>query len=87
MVESPRRADLRLTISAYSPYRELAGELAEKFAEYAGLSGERKAGIVETVLRAVDERGDRGQIEIELAADGGDVTVTASPASGQQRST
>ena len=86
MVESPRRADLRLTISAFSPYRELAGELAEKFAEHAGLSGERKADIVRAVLRAVDGRGQTGDVEIELTADGGEVTVTTAPAPAQRRS-
>jgi hypothetical protein len=86
MVESPRRADLRLTISAHSPYRELAGELADKFAEYAGLSGKRKGDVVETVLRSVDECGSGGEVEIELAAEGGNVTVTANRGSTPQRS-
>lgn len=86
MVESPRRADLRLTISAHSPYRELAGELAEKFAQYAGLSAERKADVVELVLRSVDECGDGHEVEIDLIAEGGEVTVTAVPPSAQQPS-
>ena len=77
MAESPRRADLRLTISAHSPYREMAGELADKFAEYAGLTAERKAEIVQTVLRSVDDSGSGREVEILLTADGGDVVVTS----------
>jgi len=77
MAESPRRADLRLTISAHSPYREMAGELADKFAEYAGLTAERKAEIVQTVLRSVDDCGSGREVEILLTADGGDVVVTS----------
>jgi len=84
MVESPRRADLRLTISAYSPYRELAGELADKFAEYAGLSVERRADVVAAVLRTVDESGDDREIEIDLTAEGGTVIVTAVPTSAER---
>ncbi len=36
MAESPRPADVRLTIPAGAPYPELAGEVAAKFAENAG---------------------------------------------------
>ena len=36
MAESPRSADVRLTIPADAPYPELAGEVAAKFAEFAG---------------------------------------------------
>ena len=81
MAESLRRADLRLTISPYSPYRELAGELVNKFADYVGLSPERKADVVEAVLRSVDECEDGRDVEIALAADGGMVSVTANPPS------
>jgi hypothetical protein len=86
MAESLRRADLRLTISPYSPYRELAGELVDKFAEFAGLNPERKADVVEVVLRSVDASSDGRDVEIELAADGGEVIVTANPASAPGRS-
>jgi|SoiMethySBSTD1v2_1073268.scaffolds.fasta_scaffold2069323_2 hypothetical protein len=86
MVESPRRVDLRLTISVHSPYRELAGELADKFAEYAGLSGKRKADVVETVLRSVDACGSEGEVEIEMTAEAGNVSVIATRASAPQRS-
>ena len=33
MAESPRRVDLRLTIPAAAPFRSVALELAQKFAE------------------------------------------------------
>jgi hypothetical protein len=36
MAESPRPADVRLTIPVGAPYPELAGEVAAKFAENAG---------------------------------------------------
>ena len=77
MPESPRRVDLRLTISTGSPYRELAGELAEKFAEYAGVSPDRKTQIVDTVLRSLNDPANGREVEIRLAVDGGDVVVTA----------
>ena len=86
MDESPRRTDLRLTLSAFSPYRELAGELAAKFAEHAGLSAERKAGIVADVLRSVDACDDGRDVEIELTAEAGEVVVTTVPAAAQRRS-
>jgi hypothetical protein len=38
MAESPRRLELRLTISGAAPYRGVAVELAMKFAQYAGAS-------------------------------------------------
>ena len=86
MAESLRRADLRLTVSAHSPYRELAGELVDKFADYVGVSAERKTDIVEAVLRSVDACGDGREVDIELAAQGDDVIVTALPASAERHS-
>lgn len=81
MPESPRRVDLRLTISAGSPYRELAGELAAKLAEYAGVTPQRKADIVESMLRSMDEAsGGSRDVQVDVTVDEGAVEFSAAPA-------
>ena len=81
MPESPRRVDLRLTISARSPYRELAGELAGKLAEYAGVTPQHKADIVESMLRSMDEAsGGSGDVQVDVTLDDGAVEFSAVPA-------
>ena len=80
MAESLRRVDLRLTIPASAPYREIAVELAVKFAEYAGASSAAAAGVSSTVSTAAGSaRGARPAIELVLSAADGEVTVTATP--------
>jgi hypothetical protein len=82
MVESPRRVDLRLTIPAAAPFRELAVELAVKFAEYAGASKTAAADVSKTVAAAVGAVPDgRPAVDLRLSASDGEVTVTvdASP--------
>jgi hypothetical protein len=78
MAESPRRLDLRLTISGPGPYREIAVELAVKFAEYAGASTAATQAVSKTVADAVASRaGASRPVALRLSAVDGEVTVTA----------
>jgi len=84
MSESPRRVDLRLTISAGSPYRELAGELAGKLAEYAGVTPQRKADIVEAMLQSMDEAsGGSRDVQVDLTVAEGAVEFSTAPATSK----
>ena len=77
MPESPRRVDLRLTISPGSSYQELAAELARKFAEYAGVPTTRVDDVVASVQAAVNGAGPASAlVTIALEATDGDVVVT-----------
>jgi hypothetical protein len=81
MAEASGRVDLRLTISAGSPYRELAGELAAKLAEYAGVSPQRKADFVEAMLRSMDDAsGGSRDVQVDLTVDDGAVEFNTGPA-------
>ena len=55
MPPSPRTLDLRLTIPAAAPFHAFAGELAGKFAEYAGC----EAGVAAEFARTVQALADR----------------------------
>jgi hypothetical protein len=78
MPESPRRVDLRLTISPGSPYQELAAEVARKFAEYAGAPASRIDDVVASVRAALNGTGRPVStlVTIALEAADGDVVVT-----------
>jgi hypothetical protein len=80
MPESPRRVDLRLTISPGSPYQELAAELARKFGEYAGAPATRIDDVVAAVRAALNGAGRPVSklVTIALEAADGDVVVTIS---------
>jgi hypothetical protein len=80
MPESPRRVDLRLTISPGSPYQELAAELARRFAEYAGLPTTRIDDVVASVTAAANGAGrsSTALVTIALEAIDDDVVVTIS---------
>jgi len=79
MVESPRRLDLRLTISGAAPYREIAVELAVKFAEYAGASRAGAQAVSTTVAAAVASSNGSAPVNLRLSAVDGEVTVTTAP--------
>ena len=81
MAESPRRLDLRLTISGAAPFREIAAELAGKFAEFAGASPAAIRTVSKTVADALDSSNASTSIDLRLTAVDGDVTVqtAASP--------
>jgi hypothetical protein len=78
MVEPPRRVDLRLTIPAKAPYRDIAAELAGKFAEYAGASQRRAAEVSSAVQTALGQA-TTDSVDIEMAASGDELIVTANP--------
>jgi len=81
MAESPRRLDLRLTVSGSGPYREIAAELARRFAEYAGASAEAVQAVSTRVAAAVaSSDGAQASIDLRLSAVDGEVTVTTAPA-------
>ena len=80
MAESTRRVDLRLTIPASAPWREVAAELAVKFAEYAGAKAQEAAGVSKVVSDAMTAAGVRPRIDFLLSADDeGHVTATVVP--------
>jgi hypothetical protein len=77
MAESPRRVDLRLTIPVAAPYPEIARDLAQKFAEYAGASQATAASVTTAVAAGIGAApGGRTSVQVVLSADDGDVTVT-----------
>ena len=78
MAESPRRADLRLTIPAKAPFRELAVELADKFAEYAGISPQRAPDLHSAVEAAVAETA-ADTIDIAMVSQGDQLVLTTGP--------
>jgi hypothetical protein len=77
MAES-RRVDLRLTIPAAAPWREIAVDLAVKFAEYAGTSG-TAADVSRVVMAAIGPADARPAIALLLSAVDGTLTVTVDP--------
>jgi len=78
MAESPRRLDLRLTISGAAPFGEVAVELAVRFAEYAGASKAAAQAVSKTVAAAIaTSDGASAPIDLRLSAVDGEVTVTA----------
>ena len=76
MTESPQPANVRLTIPAHDPYPELAGEVAAKFAEYAGAH-----------VDAAKQLGARVQALTMNLAKGRDVTLTLEARDRQLRVT
>jgi hypothetical protein len=80
MAESPRRVDLRLTISTGSPYLAVAAELAGKFAEYAGAHADAAKGLahdIGTTINKMAEAAPAANIDIELSAQDHEIVVTA----------
>ena len=78
MAESPRRVDLRLTIPAAAPFRTVALELAEKFAEHAGDANPKSVadGLAASIAE-VARSSPAGNILIEMSAHNGGVAVRA----------
>jgi len=80
MAESPRRLDLRLTISGAAPYRDIAVELAVRFAEYAGASRADAQAVSTTVAAAIASNGAAAApVDLRISAVDGEVTVTTAP--------
>ena len=91
MPESPRRVDLRLTIPASAPYRAVAAELAEKFAEYLGAKEAAAKSLAEDLATQVAALADSQPIDaairIDMAAEDGQIVVTANAGSATSRTT
>ncbi|HEY2434265.1 MAG TPA: hypothetical protein VGI12_16430 [Vicinamibacterales bacterium] len=75
MAESTRRVDLRLTIPASAPWREVAVELAVKFAEYVNAPATTTAAVSQAVVAAMAQREPRSAISLVFSATDGEVTV------------
>jgi hypothetical protein len=84
MSESPRRLELRLSIPADPAYRDVATDLAVKFAEYLGCGGERRDAVASAAGRAVAEvaAGAGGEARIELSLEGTPTDLTISATNG-----
>jgi hypothetical protein len=78
MAESPRPADVRLTIPAHAPYPELAGELAAKFAEYAGAPAGAARQLSAGVQALAMKLGNGTDVTLTLEARDRRLRVTAS---------
>jgi hypothetical protein len=91
MPESPRRVDLRLTIPAAAPYRAVAAELAEKFAEFLGAKQAAAKSLGEALAGQVASLADSQPVDaailIDMAAEDGQVVVTANAGSTTRRTT
>jgi len=83
MAESPRSAGVRLTIPADAPYPELAGELAAKFAEYAGAPAEAAKRLAAAVQALAMKMGNGRDVTLTLEARDRQLHVTA--AAGDRR--
>lgn len=70
--------DLRLTVPAEAPFRDLAPELAIRFAEYAGAEKHAAAALGKAVARlAQGMAGGGGAIEFEMERQPALVTIRA----------
>jgi CHASE2 domain-containing sensor protein len=87
MAESPRRLELRLTISGAAPYRDIAVELAMKFAQFAGASQRSVSDLSKAVSTALVQTTAGSSIDIELTAEGTELIVTTNAGSSTERAT
>jgi hypothetical protein len=90
MAQSPRRVDLRLTIPAGAPYHPVAGELAGKFAEYAGAGADAAhtlARAVEASLAHFAHAASAASIDLEMSARERELVITAHSGSTTKRAT
>ena len=78
MAESTRRVDLRLTIPAAAPFRSVAVELAEKFAEHAGDANPKAVaeGLAASIAEVV-RTSPRADIQIDMSSQNGDIAIRA----------
>lgn len=83
MAESPRPADVRLTIPANAPYPELAGELAAKFAEFSGANADAAGRLAAAVQALATRLGNGHDVTFTLEVVDHNVRVTA--AAGERR--
>jgi hypothetical protein len=81
--------DLRLTIPAAAPFRAVAVELAEKFAQYVGAADAKAVArqIDAAIVPVADSQADGGEIHLEMAAEGDELVVTTRAGSSTKRTT
>ncbi len=84
MVESPRPADVRLTIPSDPPYPELAGQLAAKFAEYAGAHAETAKTLAASV-QALATKLANGRRDVTLTLEARDRLLRVTASAGDRR--
>jgi len=68
MPESPRAADVRLTIPADAPYPELARELIARFAEYSGADADAAKRLGASVQALAAKIGHGREVTFTLEA-------------------
>jgi hypothetical protein len=84
MAPSPRRVELRLTVPVAAPYSAIAGELAEKFAEYAGAdaaAAHELAQAVEASITPIAEASPHASVHLEMSARERELVVTVNAGS------
>ena len=84
MAQAPRRADMRLTIPVAEPFRAVAGELAGKFAEYAGAdagAARHLAQAVEASITPIAESSPHASVHLVMSAHERELVVTLNPGS------
>jgi hypothetical protein len=90
MAESPRRVDLRLTITGAAPFREVAAELAEKFAAYVGADPDPAKSLAQDIEAAIAPIADAhpdAPIDLKMSAEGRELVVTTQAGSTTKRTT
>ena len=87
MAESPRRVDLRLTIPAAAPFRTVAAEMAEKFAEHAGAANPKSVadGLATSLAEVARTSPNGAAILIEMTSENGGVVINAASDSTTKR--
>lgn len=73
-----------MTISVHDPYPGVAGELAGKFAEYAGAEAEAAKGLARDVESAIAGAGPQTSVDLEMSSRDREVVVTVNAASAKQ---
>ena len=88
MAQSPRRVDLRLTIPAAAPYHSVAGDVAAKFAEYAGADPDEAHRLAARVVASIAAVADgRASIDLEMSAEERELVVTLTSGPTTKRTT
>jgi hypothetical protein len=87
MVESPRRLDLRLTIPAVTPFRELAAELVAKFAEYAGAKAAAAKTLARDLETTIGGMAADTAVDVEVSAQDQELVVTTTAGNTTRRTT
>lgn len=87
MAESPRRVDLRLTIPTAAPFRALAAELTQKFAEYVGAEAGAAKSLAAAVDAAIGEAQPAKSIDMEMSAGDHELVVTSNSGQATKRTT